>query len=66
MNFCLDYRWFYGKKKKKKKKKTLKIVEGNLYLTVNWLRINNMWYAADNHNNMCHVCGQEFLDLNFI
>ena len=45
--------WFYGKKKGK-------IGKGNLYLTENRLRRNEMWCAADNHNYMCHMCGQGF------
>ena len=24
-----------------------------------------MWYAADNHNYMCHISAEVFLDLNF-
>ena len=25
-----------------------------------------MWCASENHNNMCHICAKENLDLNFI
>ena len=42
-----------------------KIGKGNLYLTENWLSRNEMCCAADNYNNMCHICAKEFLDLNF-
>ena len=24
-----------------------------------------MWCAADNYNNMCHICAKELLDSNF-
>ena len=24
-----------------------------------------MWCAADNHNNMCHICAKGFSDSNF-
>ena len=24
-----------------------------------------MWYVADNHDYMCHLCAKEFLDSNF-
>ena len=24
-----------------------------------------MWWASDNHNNMCHICAKELLDSNF-
>ena len=24
-----------------------------------------MWCAADNHNYMCHICAEGFLDSNF-
>ena len=47
----------YGKKRKIKK--------GKPYLTENWLSKNEMWCAADNHNDTCLVCAKELLDLNF-
>ena len=52
-----DTRWFYGK--------TCKIGKGNLYLTENRLSWNEMCYASDNHNYMCHTCAQEFWNSNF-
>ena len=24
-----------------------------------------MWFASDNHNNICHMCAKELLDSNF-
>ena len=49
-----DARWFYGKKKRK-------IRKGNLYLTENRLSWNEMCFASDNHNYMCHTCAKEFV-----
>ena len=34
-------------------------------LTENCLSTNEMWCAVNNHNHMCHVCAQGFLDSNF-
>ena len=45
--------------------KKLKIGKGNLYLTENRLSGNEMYCAADNHKNMCHICAKELLDSNF-
>ena len=45
--------------------KKCKIGKGNLYLSENRISRNEMLCAADNHNNMCHICAKEFLDLNF-
>ena len=45
--------------------KKRKIGKGNLYLTENQWSWNKICCAADNHNNMCHTCAKEFLDLNF-
>ena len=39
--------------------KKLKIGKGSLYLTENQLSRNEMWYAADNHNFMCHIYAKE-------
>ena len=39
--------------------------EGQLYLTENLPSRNEMLCAADNHNNMCHICAKGFLDSNF-
>ena len=50
-------RWVYGIK--------CKIVRGNLYLTEDQLSRKEMWCAADNHNNMCHICAKELIDSNF-
>ena len=33
--------------------------------TENQLSKNEMWCAADNHNNTCHTCAKGFLDSNF-
>ena len=33
-----------------------------MYLTENRLSRNEMWFAADNHNYVCHKCAKEFLD----
>ena len=45
--------------------KKRKIGKGNLYLTENQLRKNEMWCASDNHNDMCHIRAKGHLDLNF-
>ena len=34
-------------------------------LTENQLSRNEMLCAADNHNNMCHICAKGFLDSKF-
>ena len=46
--------------------------ESTLYLTSvripsteNQLSRNEMWYAADNHNYMCHICAKGFLNSKF-
>ena len=44
---------FYDKKRK--------IGKGNLYLTENRLSWNEISYAADDHNYMCHTCAKELL-----
>ena len=36
-----------------------------MYLTENRLSTKQVWFAADNHNYMCHMCAKEFLDSNF-
>ena len=40
--------------------------EGNLYLTENRLRKNEMWCATYYHNGTCHTCSEGFLDSKFI
>ena len=45
--------------------KTPKIGKGNLYLTGNRLRRNEMVCAADSNNYMCHICAKGFLNSNF-
>ena len=42
-----------------------KIGKEKPYLTENWLSGNEMWCLADNHNYMCHVCAEGFLDSNY-
>ena len=43
----------------------IKIGMGNLYLTENQFDRNEMLCSADNHSYMCHICANEFLDLEF-
>ena len=31
-----------------------------MYLTENQFSRNEMWWTADNHNYMCHICAQGF------
>ena len=42
-----------------------KIQKGNPYVTECRLSKNDMWCAADNHNDTYHTCAKGFLDLNF-
>ena len=44
--------WFYGKKCRNGK--------GNLYSTENPQSENEIWCAADNHNDTCHTCAKGF------
>ena len=44
--------------------KQRKIGKGNLYSTKNRLSRSEMWYAADIHNYICHICAKRFVDLN--
>ena len=37
--------------------------EGKFVFNWNRLSRNKMWCASDNHNNMCHICAKELLDL---
>ena len=46
--------------------KKCKIGRRNLYLTKNRSSRNGILCAADNHNNMCHLCAKGFLDSNLI
>ena len=39
--------------------------KGNLYVTENWLSWNEMCYASDDHNYMCHTCAKEVLNWSF-
>ena len=48
--------WFYGKKRK--------IGKGNPYLAENRLSKNEMWCAANNHNDTCHTFGFVGSNLN--
>ena len=34
-----------------------------MYFTENRLSRNEMWCAADDHNDMCQICAKEFLVL---
>ena len=46
-----DAKWFYGNKRN--------ILKGNLYLTENWLRRNEIWWAVDKHkycNCVTYMC----------
>ena len=45
--------------------KKRKIGKRNLYLSENWSNWNEICYAADNHNYMCHTRGKEFLNSSF-
>ena len=38
---------------------------GREICTENQSSRNKMRCAADNYNNMCHICAKELLDLNF-
>ena len=49
-------RRFYSKKRK--------IGKRNLNLTENRFSRNEMWCAAENHNNMCQICAKELSDSN--
>ena len=44
--------------------KKSEIGKGNLYLTKNPLRRNEIWCAAGNHNYMSHLCAKGFSDSN--
>ena len=45
--------------------KNIKLRKGNLYLTENRLRKNEIWCVVDNYNDTCHTCAKGFLDLSF-
>ena len=45
--------------------KSLKLGIKICILTENQLCRNEMWRAAHNHNYMCHICANGFLDSNF-
>ena len=36
-----------------------------MYFSENRLSRNEIRCAAENHNNVCHICAKELLDLNF-
>ena len=43
----------------------MKIGEGYLYFTENWLDRNEIWCPEDNHIYMSYICAKEYLDSNF-
>ena len=46
--------------------KKRKIGKGNPYLPENRVSNTEMWCAANNHNDACHICAKGLLDSDFI